>query len=604
MGELQQRRAASRSTRAATAASPSALSTWWTSPTTGSSPSTRTATFIRTWGADVDSGGGTGLEICEVAVNCKAGVAGGAAGQFSAPGGGIAVNQATGDVYLIEGGNSGNSRVQQFDADGTFIRTWGADVDSSGGTGFEICEVAANCKAGSGDSGAGMFATSGVVGGIGIDSSGNVYVGDPGNRRVQKFGAAGAFLLMGGRDVVIDGGPGDPAGFQGYQVCSVAAECKEGISGSGSCEFEVGEPGQLAVSPTGDVYTPESTNEKVYHLDSGLSCDPGFAPAIVSGGGRPSAVAVDWADGHLLLAKSLDQNIYEIDPSTQGVVEITAAGAPGWFGLAIDPVSDRMYGAPWAVLGTGKFLRAFGFALSVATSPATAVASATATLNGTVNPAGKAVTECRFEYGQSAAYGQSVPCAETLGDIGAGTAPVPVHADLTGLTPGTAYHFRIVAANAEPEESQGIDASFTTSGPSILATWSEEVISTEAVLKAEINPRGLATTYRFEYGTSAAYGQQTPELAVGEDESGHEVTLLLSGLAPDTTYHYRVVATNADAVNEGPDHTLHTYPASASGTRTLHQRGIPLWPSRRPARLPRLRAGLSGRQTGRRHSRS
>src|SRR5690348_7203151 len=42
---------------------------------------------------------------------------------------GIAVNQASGDVYVVD---RNNQRVQEFDGDGEFIRAWGFDVVASG----------------------------------------------------------------------------------------------------------------------------------------------------------------------------------------------------------------------------------------------------------------------------------------------------------------------------------------------------------------------------------------------------------------------------------------------------------------------------------------
>ena len=89
-----------------------------------------------------------------------------------------------------------------------------------------------------------------------------------------------------------------------------------------------------------------------------------------------------------------------------------------------------------------------------------------------------------------------------------------------------------------------------------------EVGTSEAKLGALVNPGGLQTTYRFEYGTSTAYGQSVPlpEGSVGEGIASHAVWAAASGLAPGTTYHYRVVATNELAPEgvAGPDQTFTT----------------------------------------------
>ena len=68
----------------------------------------------------------------------------------------------------------------------------------------------------------------------------------------------------------------------------------------------------------------------------------------------------------------------------------------------------------------------------------------------------------------------------------------------------------------------------------------------------------MATTYRFEYGTSSSYGLQTAEVDAGSGTGAVDASATLTGLTSDTTYHYRVVATNAAGVTRGSDRTLKT----------------------------------------------
>src|SRR5207302_6574456 len=79
------------------------------------------------------------------------------------------------------------------------------------------------------------------------------------------------------------------------------------------------------------------------------------------------------------------------------------------------------------------------------TQPASRIGQQSAQLNATVNPNGGTVTDCHFDWGTGESYGSSIACSSLPGS---GTSPVPVSAQLTGLTPGTTYHTRIVAANA------------------------------------------------------------------------------------------------------------------------------------------------------------
>lgn len=81
----------------------------------------------------------------------------------------------------------------------------------------------------------------------------------------------------------------------------------------------------------------------------------------------------------------------------------------------------------------------------------------TADVTGTVNPHFRAAS-AHFEYGLTSAYG-SVTADQ---DAGAGNVDVTMLATLTGLSPGTTYHVRLVAANVDGA-AQGGDVTFTTS---------------------------------------------------------------------------------------------------------------------------------------------
>ena len=90
---------------------------------------------------------------------------------------------------------------------------------------------------------------------------------------------------------------------------------------------------------------------------------------------------------------------------------------------------------------------------AVTVSEPTGVTKEAASLSGTVDPRGVAVSSCEFEYGLTdelgnGPYNHSVPCKQTPAEIGAGSGPVAVSAQLEGLQPGELYHFRLVATNA------------------------------------------------------------------------------------------------------------------------------------------------------------
>ena len=191
------------------------------------------------------------------------------------------------------------------------------------------------------------------------------------------------------------------------------------------------------------------------------------------------------------------------------------------------------------------------------------VSGAKATLNATVNPDGVEVTECKFEYGTTTAYGSSKPCA---GAIPTDSADHAVSAALSGLLAnGTTYHYRVVAKNAEASAVSD-DKTFTTIGPpQITGQVASSVMQTTATLQAQVNPSGLPTTYHFEWGTDASYGTRIPvddELFAGAGTEPVKVTANLSGLQPVAGYHFRVLATNSLGTTEGPDQPFETLNAA------------------------------------------
>jgi phosphodiesterase/alkaline phosphatase D-like protein len=188
-----------------------------------------------------------------------------------------------------------------------------------------------------------------------------------------------------------------------------------------------------------------------------------------------------------------------------------------------------------------------------------------ATLHGTIYPYGLD-THYRFEYGTTTAYGTSVPVPD--GDAGSEPYPysVAVEAPISGLTANTTYHYRLVASNASGPASSG-DLQFTTTGPPpIVSDEAATEVSGGFELKGTVNPNGSATTYQFEYGTTASYGSKVPvpEASVGSGSADVPVTQTVSGLLPNTTYHFRLVARHAGNSAATADKTFMTPPAPPS----------------------------------------
>jgi hypothetical protein len=95
-----------------------------------------------------------------------------------------------------------------------------------------------------------------------------------------------------------------------------------------------------------------------------------------------------------------------------------------------------------------------------------------------------------------------------------------------------------------------------------------DVAATTATLNGTVSPNGEETTYRFEYGTTTAYGTLTPSQGPIQGNGDRAVSAAVTGLAPSTTYHFRVVATNPSGTVNGADLTF-TTPAAGAATPVL-----------------------------------
>ncbi len=90
-----------------------------------------------------------------------------------------------------------------------------------------------------------------------------------------------------------------------------------------------------------------------------------------------------------------------------------------------------------------------------------------------------------------------------------------------------------------------------------------------ATLNGSVNPQGLPTNARFEYGLTTSYTDSTPLIPVSIASPPVPITYNISGLSPGTLYHFRAKATNADGTGFGLDLTFTTFPATPPSPPTL-----------------------------------
>jgi hypothetical protein len=140
---------------------------------------------------------------------------------------------------------------------------------------------------------------------------------------------------------------------------------------------------------------------------------------------------------------------------------------------------------------------------------------------------------------------------------------VAVSAEVEGLAPNSTYHFRIVASNAGGTGS-GADQMLRTlpNPPSVETSAASTLGPTRVTLNASVNPNGGAVSdCHFEYGISVFYEASIPCAALpGSGTAAVAVSAAVEGLAPITTIHFRIVASNAGGTGSGADQEFATLP--------------------------------------------
>jgi DNA-binding beta-propeller fold protein YncE len=525
--------------------------------------------FVSAFGKDVE---GAGVNLCTTAASCTQGSGGSGAGQFGFFGAqGIAVEPANGTLFITD---ESNRRVDVYSGAGAFEGAFGWNVNATTPEEkLQFCTTATGCQQGSLGSGAGQFGFS--LGYPAFDpSSGNLYVADRENRRVDEFEPQLSGGEVTGVSFVKGYGWGAETGAEEFQVCT--ATCHEPAgTGSAQGQFSFNAPSELGVDNSGNVYALDPNNNRVQKFSpAGSPLDSSFASGTLGTSPAPSDLYVNpAAGGHVFAAKSNGSEVDVLELNSAGsLLETHASGAGIGFtsGVTLDPAGGNVY------LSSGSRVFALNTPLvppSATIDPVTTFTAHTAQLSGTVNPNGLETTY-QFEISPDESTWTKIPASPA--PVGSGSSAVPVSQEATGLTANTLYHVRLVAA--KPFGAGTTTTSQTTFSTTAITPEAEafasEVEREEAVLGAEIDPNGSATTFQLQYVDDAHYqplatdpyeeGDVIPATpaSVGSGTSTVTVSKHVEGLTPATIYHYRVVAANSVGTTESPDHTIITLPSS------------------------------------------
>jgi hypothetical protein len=189
--------------------------------------------------------------------------------------------------------------------------------------------------------------------------------------------------------------------------------------------------------------------------------DATWSVTPIDAGERVSAVSC--APSGLCVAVDDRGDAQASDHATEALPDWS--GPSGIDSTALTGISCLPGGLCMAVDAAGDFVSARVPAPAATTVAATEVTSTSALLAGEVNPNDAALGACTFEYGTTIAYTQRLPCSATPAANGG---VQHVSAQLTGLAPNTAYHYRVVASSPAGT-GVGADAVFTTAASPLVA---------------------------------------------------------------------------------------------------------------------------------------
>jgi len=418
--------------------------------------------FVRAWGWGVADGTTAALQTCTA--TCFQGLAGSGAGQFNFPLS-VAVDppeegevDQESEVYV---GDFLNRRVLKFDSEGNFLLMFGGEVNKT--TGGDVCtkadlEAEQTCGAGVAGEGPSEFATTAVGSFLAVGPDDTVYVGDQG--RIQKFSPDGAFAgevkltgELAGKTVqqlAVDDEGNFYAVFAGFASPAQNNRVwKLGPAGEelAPSTFFVDGPGALAVDVDGNLFAVE---------------DP-----VHFGSPEQEARIVEYdAAGNKLIPTKQEEKEKKYFAQLPGTVSL--------LGLATNYCASgerSLY-----VTDRAGHLRAFGDPLPCFGIPPTpepkveaeyaiSVGSDSAVLRAEINPDFSTQVTYYLRYGLTDC--ETGPCTEVPAPPGlpldgsGGSAIRTAGVPLTGLEPGTTYHFQFVAT-AGAVTDEGEDQTFTT----------------------------------------------------------------------------------------------------------------------------------------------
>jgi DNA-binding beta-propeller fold protein YncE len=435
---------------------------------------------------------------------------------------GVAVDQATGDVYVAD---FGNGVVDVFGPSGAYLSQINGSETPTGSM---------------------------SPWGLGVDQANHeLYVGDFGNGAVDSFNTAGIYegQIKGSETPTGSMSPYSVTVGHGHTVYIADGEHAIDIFSSvvapGPPSATTGAPSNIkpTSATVAGVVNPESE-------ELPATCRVEYGTSISYGLTVPCSVE-EVAAGTVPVP--VTASLTGLEPNTTYHYRVAATNSQG-----------TSYGKDETVM-TAITVPVVSSELAASPSPTEVI------LSTTINTENSDTTY-HFVYGTTAQYGLSFPAREV--DLGS-RGQSDVSLSIGELQPGTVYHYAVVASNPAGT-TVGPDETFTTTPavlPVVTTGAASGVAQNTATISGTVDPQGVQSTYEFDLGTDSSYGARVFG-DVGSGSQPQSFTLSLQGLQPGSTYHYRLVASNAYGVTYGADQTFTTpgFPTSAiaaPGTQPL-----------------------------------
>ncbi|HEX4718799.1 MAG TPA: hypothetical protein VH300_09745 [Thermoleophilaceae bacterium] len=319
-------------------------------------------------------------------------------------------------------------------------------------------------------------------------------------------------------------------------------------------------PYAITTGPDGNMwFTEQGNGGAIGTIDLATQAITQYTTGLTANS-NPAGI-VTASDGFLYFTETAADKVGKI--SGKGTITEfptpTKAAVPD--GVAVGPDGNVWFVEPHNPAALGRITIPPALSNSAKSDMTDTTATVSADIGAHAQP-----TQFWVDYGLTTAYGSETPHKAA----GSGDTVATFSTMLSGLAPGTKYHFQVVASN-DAGTTWGPDKTFTTAAtppgppapaaPTVANALTFNIGRTRADVQADINPNGLLTTFYFDYGLDTSYGSSTLPLPAGLGSLPATLLDSFPDLTPGTTYHFRVVATNLTGTSFGDDATFTTEPA-------------------------------------------